>query len=114
MVSIPKGCTLLQRRGVQACSSACRDQALSPLRLARYRPLIGIDPLSEPLTRKDSRPRQFGKMPSVLLCRCAKQPACRQPCGRLLELWDSHQVTQLSQHPRIDRVIALGAHEETL
>ena len=42
------------------------------------------------------------------LFRCTKEPACSQPCGRLLELWDSDQVSRLSQHPRIDRVIALG------
>ena len=42
------------------------------------------------------------------LFRCTKEPACSQPCGRLLELWDIDQVSRLSQHPRIDRVIALG------
>ena len=46
------------------------------------------------------------------MCRCTKQPACSQPCGRLLELWDKDRVTQLSKHPRIDRVIAIGAPED--
>ena len=49
----------------------------------------------------------------VLLCRCSKQPACSQPCGRLIELWDNKQVTQLSKHPKIHRIIALGAHFNT-
>ncbi len=41
-----------------------------------------------------------------MMHRCNK--GCSQPCGRLLELWDADQVVQLSVHPKINRVIALG------
>ena len=42
----------------------------------------------------------------MVMHRCNK--GCSQPCGRLLELWDADQVVQLSLHPKVDRVIALG------
>lgn len=44
------------------------------------------------------------------LSRCQRDPVCSQPCGGLLELWDKEQVSQLSMHPMIDRIIALGKH----
>ena len=40
------------------------------------------------------------------MSRCNK--GCSQSCGRLLELWDADQVVQLSLHPKIHRVVALG------
>ena len=46
---------------------------------------------------------------AILPCRCPKDPPCLEACGRLVELWDRDLVRELSMHPRVARVIALGA-----
>lgn len=40
---------------------------------------------------------------------CTGQPACSEACGRLLEMWDPALVLQLSHHPKVQRVMPLGA-----
>ena len=41
-------------------------------------------------------------------CRCPKDPRCAAPCGRLLPIWDERTVSELSYHPLISRVVAVG------
>lgn len=41
--------------------------------------------------------------------RCRNSPACAEPCGRLVELWDESLLKQLSMHERVARVVSLGA-----
>ncbi|KAG2501947.1 hypothetical protein HYH03_000445 [Edaphochlamys debaryana] len=41
-------------------------------------------------------------------CRCPKTPACDQPCGRLLPLYDDAAVRDLSYHPLLSRVVSIG------
>ncbi|EFJ52827.1 hypothetical protein VOLCADRAFT_40597, partial [Volvox carteri f. nagariensis] len=41
--------------------------------------------------------------------RCPKSPVCDTPCGRLLPFWDEqHTVSELSHHPLVTRVAAVG------
>lgn len=40
---------------------------------------------------------------------CTRQPACSEACGRLLEMWDPQLVLELSHHPKVQRVVPLGA-----
>lgn len=39
---------------------------------------------------------------------CQQQPACSGPCGKLLQLWDTDLVEQLSYHPSVQRIVAIG------
>lgn len=41
-------------------------------------------------------------------CRCPNTPRCDQPCGRLLPMWDDQAVSELSHHPLVSRVVAIG------
>jgi dethiobiotin synthetase/adenosylmethionine--8-amino-7-oxononanoate aminotransferase len=34
--------------------------------------------------------------------------ACEGPCGRMLPLWDEARARELSRHPRVQAVVALG------
>ncbi|CAL8463526.1 g3060 [Coccomyxa elongata] len=40
--------------------------------------------------------------------RCQSSPACAEPCGRLVELWDEKLLKQLSMHDHVARIVALG------
>ncbi|PNH07174.1 Protein transport protein Sec31A [Tetrabaena socialis] len=40
--------------------------------------------------------------------RCARDPPCAAPCGRLRPLWEESAVTALSYHPLVRRVAAVG------
>jgi hypothetical protein len=39
---------------------------------------------------------------------CPRTPRCAEPCGRLVELWDAEATEQLSRHPSVRKVVALG------
>lgn len=41
--------------------------------------------------------------------RCQSSPACAEPCGRLVELWDEELLKKLSMHDRVARIVALGS-----
>ncbi|KXZ52356.1 hypothetical protein GPECTOR_10g990 [Gonium pectorale] len=56
----------------------------------------------EVLTRPETNPNLCHP------CRCPKTPACAAPCGRLLPLWDEQVVLELSSHPLVSRVVAIG------
>lgn len=41
---------------------------------------------------------------------CLRSPACSEACGCLREMWDAELVLELSNHPRVTRVVPLGEH----